>query len=104
MSRKGYIFTNKDNAKKGIMSTILGAISVITLILVIYYSFLRKGEVPERYAATMLICVFFSLTGLVLGIIGMFEKEKFHLFPGIGILLNTLALGAIIFIIYSGIT
>lgn len=102
MSRKGYIFTNKANAKKGIMSTVLGVISIITLILVIYFSFLRKGLIPERYAAAMLIASVFSLTGLGLGVAGMFEKDKFHLFPGLGLLLNIIALGLTGFIIYSG--
>jgi len=101
MSRK-YIFTKRDNAKKGIMSTVLGIISIITLILIVYFSFLRNGEVPERYAATMLIIAIFSLTGIILGIIGLFEKEKYHLFPRIGVLLNTIAAGIIGFIIYSG--
>ncbi|MCL2718886.1 MAG: DUF6142 family protein [Lachnospiraceae bacterium] len=102
MSRKGYIFTNKDNAKKGIMATVLGVISITTLILIIHFSFLRKGVVPERYAAAMLITAIFSLTGIILGVIGFFEKEKFHLFPGIGLALNMIAIGLIGFIIYSG--
>jgi hypothetical protein len=102
MSRKGYIFTNKDNAKKGIMSAVLGVISIITLVLVIYFSFLRKGLIPERYAAAMLVTSAFSITGLGLGLAGMFEKDKFHLFPGLGMLLNTIALGLASFIIYAG--
>ena len=102
MSRK-YIFTKRDNAKKGIMSTVLGIISIITLVLIIYFSFLRDGQIPERYATTMLITSIFSLSGIVLGTIGLFEKEKFHLFPGVGVFLNTVALGLIWFIVSTGL-
>ena len=84
------------------MSTILGVISITTLVLIIYFSFLRKGFVPEQYAATMLITILFSLIGIILGVIGMFEKEKFHLFPGIGLFFNAIALSLIGIIIYSG--
>ena len=101
MSRK-YIFTKRDNTKKGIMSTVLGIISIITLVLIVYFSFLQSGEVPESYAASMFVVTLFSLTGIGLGAVGMFEKEKFRLFPGLGIFLNVMALAFIGFIIYTG--
>lgn len=100
MSRKGYIFTNKDNSQKGIMSTILGVLTNITLFFLIYFSFLKRGLIPDRYAAAMLLTFLFSLTGLILGGAGIFEKEKYRLFPVIGLALNTLAMGIISFIIY----
>jgi len=102
MRRKGYIFTNKDNALKGIMSTILGVIGIITLVLVIYYSFKQKGIVSDRSAAAALLITAFSLTGIVLAAIGLFEKEKFHLFPALGLILNAITIGIISLIIYLG--
>ncbi len=103
MSRKkGYIFTNKDHAKKGIMSTILGTISIGTLIFVIYFSYVGRGSVPERYAVTVLIVMLFSFTGIVMGIMGITEKDRFKLFPGLGLGLNVIAIGLISLIMYAG--
>lgn len=100
--KKGYIFTNKDHAKKGIMSTILGTISLGTLIFVIYFSYASRGSVPERYAATVLIVMIFSFTGIVMGIVGITEKDRFKLFPGLGLGLNVIAIGLISLIMYAG--
>ncbi len=101
--KKGYIFTNKDHAKKGIMSTVLGTISIGTLIFVIYFSYLQKGIVPERYAATIFLTMLFSFTGIVMGILGITEKDRFKLFPGIGIVLNVISLAVISLIMYAGV-
>ena len=100
--KKGYIFTNKDHAKKGIMSTILGTISIGTLISVVYFSYLEKGIVPERYAATVFLSMLFSFAGVILGVLGMAERDRFKLFPGVGILLNVVALAIISLIMYAG--
>ena len=45
---KGYIFTNKVHSQKGIMSTILGLLSLITLGTAVYFSYLHKGEPSVR--------------------------------------------------------
>ncbi|MDR2888976.1 MAG: DUF6142 family protein [Lachnospiraceae bacterium] len=103
MSRKkGYIFTNKDHAKKGIMSTILGTISIGTLIFVLYFSYQRQGIIPERFAATALLALIFAFVGIALGFVGMTEKNRFRLFPGIGIGLNVIAIGLVSLILYAG--
>ena len=47
--RKGYIFTNKDHPKKGIMSFILGILSIVTYVTAVYLSYLGGGESSERY-------------------------------------------------------
>ena len=51
--RKGYIFTNKDHPKKGIMSFILGILSIVTYVTAVYLSYLGGGESSERYGAAV---------------------------------------------------
>jgi hypothetical protein len=50
----------------------------------------------------MLITIAFSLAGIVLGLIGVFEKERFRFFPAMGLLLNVIALVMTGLIIYWG--
>ncbi|MCL2051267.1 MAG: DUF6142 family protein [Lachnospiraceae bacterium] len=103
MSRKkGYIFTNKENALKGIMSSILGAIAIITLVIVLYLSYLESGQIPDRYAVAMLIAALLNIIGLVLGLVSYFEKEKFRFFPVLGLILNMISICIIGFIMETG--
>lgn len=103
MARKrSYIFTGKKNPPRAIMATILGVISLLSMGIVIYLSYRREGDVPAGYGVTGLLAVFFSVTGLILGILTARVKENFRLFPWLGIALNLLALLLIGFIVYMG--
>jgi ABC-type enterochelin transport system permease subunit len=101
MKKKPLIFTRKQNANTGIMSTILGVIANATLALLVYLSFRQKGEVPERYAAAMLVAVAFSVIGILLGIIGLLQREKYRFFPLLGLVLNGIALVATALLVYG---
>lgn len=100
--KKGYIFTNKDHPLKGIMSTILGILSIGTLGTAVYLSYLHGGESSPRYGAAGLLAVIFMLVGMGLGIYSATEKDKFRLFPVLGIVTNTLAVGMLSLILYAG--
>lgn len=100
--KKGYIFTNKEHSEKGIMSTILGVLSMITLITAVYRSYLQKGEVSARYGAAAFLASLFMTAGLLLGIWSTTEKEKFRLFSVTGIILNMLAVGILSLILFAG--
>ena len=71
--RKGYIFTNKDHPKKGIMSFILGILSIVTYVTAVYLSYLGGGESSERYCAAGVLASVFMLVGLFLGISSVME-------------------------------
>lgn len=43
MGRK-YIFTNKKESKKGIMSAVLGIIALVSLFLAVYETFRNQGQ------------------------------------------------------------
>lgn len=99
MKRKNFIFTNKRDSKQAIMATILGVISNVSLGIVIYLSYLNGGNVPISYGLTGLLAMIFSLIGLVLGVLTLWEKDIFKLFPVLGILLNLIALGILAFLV-----
>ncbi len=100
---KGYIFTNKRHSQKAIMSTILGIISVASMLVVIYLSFLRKGETPISYGLTGFLALIMSLVGLVLGIKTSLERERFKLFPILGLVFNFVAIAIVALVFYLGV-
>lgn len=102
MKRKNYIFTNKKHSERAIMSTILGIISVVSLCIVIYLTYLAGGEAQGGYGVTGLLATIFSFVGLILGIVTVQEKNYYRLFPWLGIILNLLSLGIISVILYLG--
>ena len=101
--RKSYMFTNKNHPERGIMSTVLGILSDTAIGLAVFSSFEMKGKSNARLATVILLSMLFGIAGLVLGILSRLEKDKFYLFPNLGILLNAVAVIATGFIIYAGV-
>lgn len=100
-SRK-YIYTNKQHTGKGIMSSILGLINLITIAYVVYNTYARGGSAPLRYASACFLVLVFAFAGIILGLIGRQEAERFHVFAYVGMLLNVLAIMGISGILYAG--
>ena len=72
-----YIFTDKRESKKGILSAMLGAMSLISVFLTVYFTWQNHGTAYVRYGVVTLLCLIFSAAGL---------------FAWIGIVLNALTL------------
>lgn len=102
MAKKNYIFTNKEHPKTSIMSTILGVLSVASLILAAYLSYMDKGKENMRYGAACFLALIFAFIGVGSGVAGRMEKDKFYLFSYIGIALNLAAIGLASLILYAG--
>ena len=102
MGRK-YIFTNKKESKKGIMSAVLGIIALVSLFLAVYETFRNQGQALVKYGVAALFALLFALAGIVLGIMSKMEEDRFYLFSYLGIILNLLAIAVIGFIIYAGV-
>lgn len=103
MKRKNsYIFTNKSHTAKGIMATILGVISLITLAYTLIMSYRNSGDVPREYGTAALLVTIFAFAGVTLGVISKTEKDKYYFFSYLGIVLNVAALAVISLILYAG--
>ena len=100
--KNGYIFTNKEHTRKGIMATILGIISIATLIYTVLMSYRQDGEVPRQYGAAAMLVMVFAFVGIILGVVSRTERDKYYLFSYLGIALNVLVLAAISIILYAG--
>lgn len=99
---KGYKFTNKKHPEKGIMSTILGIISLVSVWMAVYQTYLARGAASTNMGVVGLMITIFSVTGLILGFISKKEHDMFLLFPYLGMILNIIALGCISVILYAG--
>jgi len=102
-NREGYIFTDKKNPKWGIMSTILGIISAVSICMAIHFTYLNKGTALMQYGAAVLLALIYAVTGVVLGVRSLMQKDIFRFFPVFGIALNTLTVAGSGFILYLGI-
>ena len=99
---KRYKFTNKKHPEKGIMSTILGIISLVSVWRVVYQAFQARGEASTNMGVVGLMITIFSAIGLVLGYLSKKEHDKFMFFPYLGMVLNIIALACISVILYAG--
>lgn len=97
MRKAGYMFTNKRHSEKGIASALLGCLDLACTLLVVLFCFRAKGIATTRYGVVTMFALLFSVVGLVFGIMARIEKDRFYLFPDIGIATNFLV---IVFIIY----
>lgn len=100
--KKDFIFTVKEHPIKGITATILGIFANVTLGTAVYLSYLNGGQVTQRHGTAGLLASLFMAAGLFLGIWSLTEKDRFKLFPVLGILLNILAFGVLSLILYAG--
>ena len=87
-----YVFTDKKHPEKGVFSAGLGLISIVTIVYAVFLSYKNGGQAEARYGVAVLICMLYSVAGLVLGIMSRMEKDIFRLFPNLGIILNVLSL------------
>ncbi len=101
--RDRYMFTDNRHPEKGVMSAILGCISVTAMTLAVVFTYNDGGQAKLQYAAAVLLAAIFSVVGLVLGIMSRFEKDIFKIFPNIGIILNSMAVIFTVFLLILGI-
>lgn len=100
--KNNFMFTTKEHTLKGIMATILGVISLTTLVYIILNSYWRAGEIPLQYGAAAFLTMIFAFVGIVLGVVSKSERDKFYFFSYLGIVLNVLVLAALSVILYAG--
>lgn len=102
-TREKYMFTDNRHPEKGIMSAILGALSVATLVAAVLFTYQNGGQALAKYAVAALVAALFSAVGLVLGIMSRFERDIFKLFPNLGIVLNSVAFVFVVFLFVIGL-
>lgn len=101
--KKNYIFTKKSHSNKAIFSTILGVISLLSEIIVVYMSYRNAHVTESQFGVAGLLISIYSLVGLIMAVYTTTEKERYKLFIVLGIVFNTLALFGMGIIMYTGV-
>ncbi|MBD5490661.1 MAG: hypothetical protein HDR16_00615 [Lachnospiraceae bacterium] len=102
LKKNSFMFTTKEHTLKGIMATILGVISLVTLGYIVLNSYRNAGKVPLEYGAAAFLTMIFAFAGIILGVISKSERDKFYFFSYLGIVLNVLVLAVLSVILYAG--
>lgn len=89
-----YSFTEKKNSVNGIISTIMGTVSVVLLLAMIYTSYYMRGEAGLYAGAFGLSGMIFALFGFILGIISFSEKNIKYKYPKIGSVMSGVVFAA----------
>lgn len=100
--RKGYMFSSKKHSVRGFISAILGVLSAAILGVVLYVSFLQKGNAGLIIGVIGLLSILITIIGLIIGIRSFFEEDKYYLTSKIGTTINTVILICWFYIIIIG--
>lgn len=102
--KSNYIFRTKKNPEKGIMSVIMGMISVVSIYLSIYLTYKNKGTALMQYGGTVFLSLIYSVAGLVLSILSFKEQDIYKLYPVMGLVLNVISIITCGFILFYGLS
>ncbi|MFR8172804.1 MAG: DUF6142 family protein [Marvinbryantia sp.] len=83
-----YSFTEKKNSVNGIISTIMGSISLVFLLAMIYASYYMRGDAGIYAGAFGVSGLMFALAGFIVGVSSFSEKNIKYKYPKIGSVLS----------------
>ncbi len=85
------------------MALVLGVISAISLIYAAVVSYIRQGEVPDRFGSALFVTFIFAVAGVILGGLGRNEADKLKTIPTLAIILNALVILSLGFFLWIGL-
>lgn len=90
--KKSIKFTDKSHATNGVVSTILGAISLFLMLALVIISYVQKGDAGIYLGSIGLTAFVIAIVGLIRGIRSFGERERYYLFSKIGSIINAVIL------------
>jgi len=100
--KRKYKFTNKSQSKMGIISSILGCISMLLTAGAFVLAYIQKGQAGKIIAMMGFLALLLSLVGLYYGFGGTKEEDTYGLFPHLGCAVNIIVLAVVVFIYIVG--
>lgn len=93
-----YSFAEKKHSGNGFISTIMGAVSCILLLVIVYISYYERGNAGLYAGAFGITGLLFALVGFEIGLYSLTEKNIRYKYPKIGSIFC-----GIMFILWLGI-
>lgn len=103
MARKKYMFTNKNQSRRGMASSVLGCFALVSVALALYFSYKNGDAQSARYGLGALLSFVFSVIGFSLGAKACSERDVFMLFPVFGFISNLCAVLISFVILFVGV-
>ena len=97
------LFLHKRKSLKAIFSIFLGALSLTSGLLTVYFTYRNGGEAAIAYGAVILLSLIFAVTGMVLALLSRQEEDTMFLLSYLGMLLNGLSILLSCMVVYYGI-
>lgn len=85
------------------MALILGVISALSLTYAAVVSYIRQGEVPDKFGSALFVTFIFAVAGLILGGVARNETDKLKTVPTVAIILNSLVILSLGFFLWIGL-
>ncbi len=102
MRKRKYKFTDKNQSRQGVISSIIGIICVLAVVGMVAAAYLQSGQTGKWIAITGVVVVLLALTGMYHGILGTKEEDTYRLFPWLGCGMNGIVLTAFVLIYILG--
>lgn len=100
---RSYLFRSRKQSTTAGISCSMGAISLISCLLMYYKAYQNGGKAQLSYAAVVFVCLVFSLIGMVLAILSRREPDRVYFFSYLGMILNGLVLVLCFVTMYLGL-
>lgn len=98
-----YKFTNRKHPWTAIVSVFFGCLSIVSIVLAIYFTYKAGGEAAFRYGMVCLYSVLLSIVGEAMAIVAYCDKDQFYFFPVLGMGLNAIVMVAGLYIVFAGV-
>lgn len=94
VSRRTYKFTNKKHTRRGMISSGMGFLALLLLGGLFYLSYRQSGNAGAYTGFLGFLAMLATMEGLILGLQGLREEDRFYFFSYFGCMLNGLLLVA----------
>lgn len=101
--KKSFMFTTKHQSFNGLLSLIVGIISIVALIACILIAFGNRGELLQRFGGVGLFAVLSNIVGVAASLISFNERDIYVWIPRIGLIINLLMIIIWVLLLLSGI-
>ncbi len=100
--KRRYKFTDKNQSRSGILSTLTGTAALVLTGCVIADAYRMYGQAGKGIAVLGFLALLLAFYGLYKGIRGLKEEDTWQLFPYLGCVLNGVLLTAYICVYMLG--